>query len=106
MFLDEYEELEDFTNRTFSTKPKAIGCPAYSVSAFEQLCKLSIVMDRILCTLYAEKSASKHADEVWESAQVLHCQLRSWIRNLPDNLRVQLDDPADANILPHTLSLM
>ncbi|KAF5557385.1 Nit-4-like protein [Fusarium phyllophilum] len=105
-FLDEYEELEDFHTRTYSAQPSQLDCPTYSVSTFEQLCKLSIIMDCILCALYAEKSATKNADQIWQHAQSLHRDLQSWKDNLPECLRVNLNDHTSSNILPHNLSLL
>ncbi|KAI7764589.1 hypothetical protein LZL87_003794 [Fusarium oxysporum] len=106
VFLDEYEELEDFHTRTYSTQSVQLDCPTYSVSTFQQLCKLSIIMDRILCALYAEKSAVKGADEVWLTAQSLHHDLKSWKDGVPEYLRVDLNDSASSTILPHNLSLI
>ncbi|PNP73706.1 hypothetical protein FNYG_12896 [Fusarium nygamai] len=105
-FLDEYEELEDFHTRTYSAQPCQLDCPTYSVSTFEQLCKLSIIMDRILCALYAERSATKNADQIWQTAQSLNRDLKSWKNGLPECLRVDLNDPTSSNILPHNLSLL
>ncbi|KAF5613679.1 Nit-4-like protein [Fusarium tjaetaba] len=105
-FLDEYEELEDFHTRTYSAQPFQLDCPTYSVSTFEQLCKLSIIIDRILCALYAERSATKNADQIWQTAHSLTRDLKSWKDGLPDSLRVDLNDPASSNVLPHNLSLL
>ncbi|KAI1024602.1 hypothetical protein LB503_007179 [Fusarium chuoi] len=105
-FLDEYEELEDFHTRTYSAQPSQLDCPTYSVSTFGQLCGLSIIMDRILCALYAERSSAKAADQVWQTAQSLHHDLQSWKSGLPECLRVDLNDPTSSNILPHNLSLL
>ncbi|KAF4438260.1 hypothetical protein FACUT_5125 [Fusarium acutatum] len=105
-FLDEYEELEDFHTRTYSAQPSQLDCPTYSVSTFEQLCKLSIMMDRILCALYAQRSATKNADQIWQTAQSLCHDLQSWKDGLPECLRVDLNDPTSSNILPHSLSLL
>jgi hypothetical protein len=63
-------------------------------------------MDRILCALYAEKNDAKSADELWQIAQSLQHDLQSWKDGLPDHLRVDLNDAASSNILPHNLSLM
>ncbi|KAF4968638.1 hypothetical protein FSARC_4013 [Fusarium sarcochroum] len=106
MFLDEYEELEDFSTRTYSESPTHLGCPTYSVSTFEQLCKLSTIIDRILYALYAEKSSVKNADQLWETAHLLDGRLNYWKNELPVHLQVQLNDPAASTILPHTLSLL
>ncbi|KAI1009019.1 hypothetical protein LB504_001940 [Fusarium proliferatum] len=105
-FLDEYEELEDFHTRTYSAQPSQLDCPTYSVTTFGQLCGLSIIMDRILCALYAERSATKTADQIWQSAQSLHHDLKSWKDGLPECLRVDLNNPTSSNILPHNLSLL
>ncbi|KAF4493830.1 hypothetical protein FAGAP_10059 [Fusarium agapanthi] len=105
-FLDEYEELEGFHTRTYSAQPSQLDCPAYSVSTFVQLCKLSIIMDRILCALYAERSATKTVDQIWQAAQSLRHDLQSWEDGLPECLRVDLNDPISSNILPHNLSLL
>ncbi|KAF5597937.1 nitrogen assimilation transcription factor nirA [Fusarium pseudocircinatum] len=105
-FLDEYEELEDFHTRTYSAQPSQLDCPTYSVSTFERLCGLSIIMDRILCALYAERSATKNADHIWQTAQSLHRDLKSWKDGLPECLSVDLNDPTSPNILPHNLSLL
>lgn len=106
VFLDEYEELEDFHTRTYSAQPSQLDCPTHSVSTFEQLCRLSIIMDRILCALYAEKSDAKSADGLWQTAMSLHRDLQSWKDGLPVYLRVDLNDSASSTILPHNLSLM
>ncbi|KIL88692.1 hypothetical protein FAVG1_07940 [Fusarium avenaceum] len=105
MFLDEFEELEDFSTHTYSAQPTRLGCPTYSVSTFEQLCKLSTIMDRIICALYSEGSSAKGAEELWETARSLHRQLKSWKDGLPEHLTVQLHDSSNSTILPHTLSL-
>ncbi|KAF5601681.1 Nit-4-like protein [Fusarium subglutinans] len=106
VFLDEYEELEDFHTRTYCAQPSQLDCPTYSVSTFVQLCKLSIIVDRILCALYAERSATKNADQTWQTAQSLHADLQSWKDGLPECLRVDLNDPTSSNILPHNLTLL
>jgi hypothetical protein len=56
VFLDEYEELEPFDTLGYSATPGGLGLPTHSVSTFEYLCKLSTIANRILCSLYAEKS--------------------------------------------------
>ncbi|KAK7409593.1 hypothetical protein QQX98_008188 [Neonectria punicea] len=104
-FLDEYEELEPFHTLTYSLNPKQLDHPTYNVSTFEQLCKLGIIMDRILCNLYAERSLSKDAMELLQTAQVLYNELKDWRDALPSHLVVQLDNSASSTVLPHSLSL-
>ncbi|RSL75134.1 hypothetical protein CEP51_011160 [Fusarium floridanum] len=105
-FLDEYEELEEFNTNTYSELPTQLGCPTYSVSTFEQLCKLSIIMDRILCNLYSEKSCSRDPQELLDASNSLHTKLRRWRREIPAHLMVHLNNPSNSTILPHTLSLL
>ncbi|KAJ4308323.1 hypothetical protein N0V84_012163 [Fusarium piperis] len=105
-FLDEYEELEEFNTNTYSDRPTQLGCPTYSVSTFEQLCKLSIIMDRILCNLYSEKGSSKDPQELFDASNALHAELKCWRREMPAHLMVHLSNPGNSTILPHTLSLL
>ncbi|KAK7424585.1 hypothetical protein QQZ08_008595 [Neonectria magnoliae] len=104
-FLDEYEELEPFHTLTYSLTPKQLDYPTYSVSTFEQLCKFGIIMDRIVCNLYAERSLSKDAVELLQTSRILYDELKDWRGALPSHLVVQLDNPASSTVLPHTLSL-
>ncbi|RSL63312.1 hypothetical protein CEP53_004467 [Fusarium sp. AF-6] len=105
-FLDEYEELEEFNTNTYSGHLTQLGCPTYSVSTFEQLCKLSIIMDRILCNLYSEKSCSRDPTELHNASNALHAELKCWRSEMPAHLLVHLNNPGNSTILPHTLSLL
>ncbi|WAO90301.1 Fungal-trans domain-containing protein [Fusarium falciforme] len=105
-FLDEYEELEEFNTSTYSRYPTQLGCPTYSVSTFEQLCKLSIIMDRILCNLYSEKSCSRDPQELFDASNALHGELKRWRSAMPAHLLVHLNNPGNSTILPHSLSLL
>ncbi|KAJ4221451.1 hypothetical protein NW759_006697 [Fusarium solani] len=105
-FLDEYEELEEFDTNTYAERPTQLGCPTYSVSTFEQLCKLSIIMDRILCNLYSEKSCSRDCQELFHASNALYSELKRWRSEMPAHLVVHLNNPSNSTILPHTLSLL
>ncbi|KAF7561206.1 hypothetical protein G7046_g2935 [Stylonectria norvegica] len=105
-FLDEYDELEEFHTLAYSDVPGRMSCPSYSVSAFGQLCKLSIIMDRILCGLYAEKSSTKNPEELLRASHSLHADLKHWRDALPPHLNIRLGDVDNSIILPHVLSLM
>ena len=104
-FLDDYEELELFTTFTYSATPCTLDRPTYGISTFQQLCRLSIIMDRILCSLYAEKSSSQDPAGLFHTSGVLQDQLRNWRESLPTHLSINLDNAESAAILPHTLSL-
>jgi hypothetical protein len=48
LFQDQYEELEHWTPFAYSETQRYPGSPAYSVSTFTELCKLSVIMNAIL----------------------------------------------------------
>lgn len=112
VFLDDYEELEPFDTLGYSATPGVVGLPTHSVSTFEHLCKLSTIADRILNSLYAEKSSQMNAEELFRTSQILHADLARWRESLPAHLLINFDtsgSPDTSNgcvVLPHTLSLM
>ena len=104
-FLDEYDELEPFSTLTYSAVPRPMDCPTYSISAFQQLCKISTIMDRILYSLYSAQSASQDPVGLYHTSEALLDDLRGWRESLPSHLSIKLDRPEQATSLPHTLSL-
>ncbi|TVY32562.1 Nitrogen assimilation transcription factor [Lachnellula subtilissima] len=112
VFLDDYEELEPFDTLGYSATPGDAGLPTHSVSTFEHLCKLSAIADRILYSLYAEKSSQIDAEELFRTSQILHRDLTRWHESLPAHLSIDFDTSGRPNtssgcvVLPHTLSLM
>ena len=104
-FLDEHEELEQFSTHTYTEQPSQLGCPTYSVLTFEQLYQLSVIMDRIVYNLYAERSFQRPAKELSRSSRSLHDDLKRWKAELPPHLSVRVVD-ASSTLLPHTLSLL
>ncbi|KAF2644935.1 hypothetical protein P280DRAFT_390513 [Massarina eburnea CBS 473.64] len=112
LFVDEYEEFEPFDPVGYSGWLEGEGQPIHGVSTFEELCKLCIIADRILCTVYAETSHERDPKELLDSARLLHNELRQWRRNLPPHLSIQmspsgyLDRHNGCVALPHTLCLL
>ncbi|KAF4120593.1 Pfam:BB1 [Geosmithia morbida] len=106
-FLDEYQELEPFhaSGRSRFPTEQQLSRPSYSLSTFEQQCRLSIITDRML-SLYAEAMPKPAAHELMASAEALHAQLKRWKSGMPVHLLIRLEDPTASTILPHTLSLM
>ena len=104
-FLGEYEEMEVFSTLTYSAAPCLLDRPTYGVSTFEQLCKLGVIVDRILCKLYAERSSLQDPVELYHTSGLLQEELRGWRESLPAHLSIKLDSPGSAAILPHTLAL-
>ncbi|KAK2612030.1 hypothetical protein QQS21_001995 [Conoideocrella luteorostrata] len=112
LFLDEYEELELFDSLGYSEVARKLHLPAHSVSTFVRLCTLSTIADRILATLYTEKSLQRDNDELYRESTALHGQLVQWRESLPEHLKMHFDDEIAGDTsgglkaLPHTLSLI
>lgn len=105
-FLDDFEEMESFSNHTYSTQLMTLGSPTYGISTFEHFSKLSIVVDDILCQLYSEKGASLQFDESIELAHTLDQQLELCHQGAPLHLWPYSYPMDGSSILPHTLSLL
>lgn len=108
LFLDTYEELEQWTPFAYSAQSdsRCSGSPAYSVSTFTALCQLSVIMNDILNNIYAERSFDREPTELSKILENLHSKLEVWHNALPSHL---LFDPIKAPPLappPHVLSLM
>jgi hypothetical protein len=107
-FLDRFEENENWT--PFADRPEAShsyqGSPAYSVSTFEALCKLSVIMNQILNHIYAERSFDRSSDDLSRTLEDLHSRLESWKRSLASHL--QFEPPRSSAIAPppHVISLL
>ncbi|KAH7173898.1 fungal-specific transcription factor domain-containing protein [Fusarium flagelliforme] len=105
-FLDDFEELESFSNHTYSTQSMTLGSPTYGISTFEHLSKLSIVVDDILCQLYSGKGASMGLNESIELARTLDYQLELCHQTTPTRLWPYSYPTGHSSVLPHTLSLL
>lgn len=103
-FLDDYEELEQFSSLSYTPTEHPLNRPTHSVSIFEQLCSLSIIMDKIIHCLYTEKSVSKDPKHLFGLSQSLHAELKHWRNALPEHLVVKPTNPQ--SLTPQSLSLM
>ncbi|QDS71093.1 hypothetical protein FKW77_009103 [Venturia effusa] len=80
-FLDDYEELEQWTpleqlNNAVSPdypRPTHPGGPSYSVMTFTAMCKVSVVLGRILNDIYSE-SAYNHGTSLTQAQTQLFAQ--------------------------------
>lgn len=106
LFLDEYEELEPFSSLTYSAIPRQLDSPIRNVSTFEQLCKLSIITESILATLYSDKSAIADPVALLQASHSLQVDLEQWRKALPRHIDLQWDDLGNFDLIPHALSLM
>ncbi|KAK1700775.1 fungal-specific transcription factor domain-containing protein [Colletotrichum godetiae] len=104
-FLDTFEEFENWKPFAYSTDATNYpGSPAYSVSTFTYLCRLSVVMSDILSCIYTERAFDKSAAELSTMLQTLSSKLATWKDALPAHL---VFDPKRNDVVPppHVLSL-
>ncbi|UPL03054.1 hypothetical protein LCI18_013988 [Fusarium solani-melongenae] len=104
-FLDTYEELEFWRPFAYSipTTGDYPGSPAYSVSTFTSLCKLSIAMSDILSCIYTERTTAQSPAELSNMLEKLQLKLSEWQTSLPGHL--QADTVSVVLPPPHVLSL-
>jgi hypothetical protein len=72
VFQDRYEELEHWMPFAYSGTRDYRGSPAYSISTFTELCKLSVIMNDILNNVYAEKSVKRGPERLAEGLKKIH----------------------------------
>lgn len=105
VFLDHYEELEQWTPFAYTANSRYPGSPAYSVSTFTELCKLCVILNDVLNKVYGEKSARRGSDKLAQDLKFLISELESWDHALPSHLKF---DPMTNGAMappPHVLSL-
>ncbi|KAG4443078.1 hypothetical protein IFR05_001404 [Cadophora sp. M221] len=105
LFQDQYEELEEWQPFAYPETQRYHGSPAYSISTFTELCKLSVIMNAILTNVYGVKSAKRAPEQLAEDLERMHLDLEKWRDALPEHL---VFDPLarDAAVPPpHVLSL-
>ncbi|RNJ55003.1 hypothetical protein D7B24_009104 [Verticillium nonalfalfae] len=104
-FLDTYEEFEHWRPFAYISQSNDYpGSPAYSVSTFTSLCRLSVAMSDILGCIYTERSFSQAATELSKMLETLNAKLSAWKESLPTHL---IFDPNKSSCIPppHVLSL-
>lgn len=104
-FLDTYEELESWQPFAYSTQTTRdySGSPAYSISTFTSLCKLSIAMSDILSCIYTERTSDQSPAELSSMLDKLQLKLNEWQTSLPDYLQAHV--VSEVVPPPHVLSL-
>ncbi|KAF9769319.1 hypothetical protein IL306_013283 [Fusarium sp. DS 682] len=106
-FIDTYSELEFWQPFAYSaSKNDYPGSPAYSISTFTALCKLSIVMSDIMSAIYTVRTTDQSPAELSKVLDKLQKKLRDWHNALPDHLKPEVANAPDATVPPpHVLSL-
>jgi hypothetical protein len=105
-FLDKHEELELFNPLSYTELSKYPMSPVYSISVFVETCKLSVILDKILLSLYAEKSMIKLSSDLLQARISLHSEIEKWRNSLPQHLDIKFSDTVAKVSLPNTLTLL
>lgn len=105
-FQDTFEELEHWAPFAYSTQSSAayLGSPAYSISTFRHLCRLSVILSDILSTIYTERSFDSSPGELSSRLESIHKKLTTWRTLLPEHLAIDVKK-APVTPPPHVLSL-
>ncbi|KAB8231674.1 fungal specific transcription factor domain-containing protein [Aspergillus alliaceus] len=103
--LDEYEEYDQLDSVSYGSSLSYLAIPARYVSTLRRYCSLSIIMSRMLETLYTEHSLSGDPSVLFESSASLGRQLQSWYDNLHPGLTAEHLGPFASTASPHTLTL-
>lgn len=106
-FLDLYEENEQWKPFAYTrdTPDEYNGAPAYSVSTFTALCRLSIIMNSILNQLYAERIMECSPADLSKILNDSHASLEIWWQELPIHLHFGTPESSPSIPPPHVLSL-
>lgn len=105
VFLDKYEELEEWTpliDQTQSSEANMLLLgyrphPAYALSAFTALVKLALIASRITQTFYSIDCVRQTQVNLWSLKKEVEDDLKSWQASLPCHLRF---DPVKGNEVP------
>ncbi|KFY21975.1 hypothetical protein V493_06942 [Pseudogymnoascus sp. VKM F-4281 (FW-2241)] len=105
LFQDQYEELERWTPIAYPETQSYPGSPAYSISTFTELCKLSVIMNAILNNVYGVKSAKRAPEKLAEDLKSMHADLENWQAALPEHIAFDPSIVGGPVPPPHILSL-
>lgn len=106
LFSDDYEELESFNSLTFAATPQQLDTPTRSISTTSELCRLSVITETIVATLYTESSREKDAQSLMEAYKLIALDLEKWRNSLPEHLDLRWHEMSKFDVLPHSLSLL
>ncbi|KAG9541649.1 hypothetical protein KCU77_g22250, partial [Aureobasidium melanogenum] len=106
-FMDTYEELEQWHPFAYASGPSYPGSPSYSVSTFQQLCKLCMILQQILDKTYCEREQKRSTQGLVQDLQDIEKQLQHWMTELPEHLRIDINNDGGNQQLPppHVFSL-
>lgn len=106
-FSDTYEELEHWSPFAYTIETSYPGSPSYSVSTFQELCKLCIILHDVLDIMYGDGIEKRSTENVIQDNDALERRIQEWMKSLPDHLRLCDSNGNTGNSLPppHVFSL-
>ena len=106
LFSDDYEELESFNSLTFAVTPQQLDTPTRSISTTSELCRLSVIAESVVATLFTDSSRDKDAQSIMGAYNSIAFGLENWRNSLPEHLNLRWHDLSKFDVLPHSLSLL
>lgn len=88
IFHDQYEEFEQWYPLPSAPMHRGPYAPMYCVSNFFKLCKLAIIMNKILNKIYRERNEIQGPEAITRSLNQLNEELEEWRRTLPPHLKL------------------
>lgn len=106
-FMDSYEELEYWYPFAYTVGTSYPGSPSFSVSTFQELCKLCIILHDVLDRMYSERKERRSTEDLIQDLNTLETRMQQWKADLPDHLSIALNDKDGTQHLPppHVFSL-
>ncbi|SPO47646.1 related to nitrogen assimilation transcription factor nit-4 [Moesziomyces antarcticus] len=90
---DDVAETRDAA-RTAAASPAGYTGPIYSVSTFAELCRLTVIMEKIIHLFYSIDSGTRPERVQTERLIGMRAELASWRSALPVNLRIDSISPS------------
>lgn len=111
-FHDQFEETEFWTpvayhrplneleaqDSTRSNAPTGYTGPIYSVSTFAELCRLTVLMEKIIQIFYSIDSGARTERAQTEHLIEMRSELAAWRTALPSHLRIDSLSPAGRSV--------
>ncbi|KAM0719976.1 hypothetical protein Q7P37_004111 [Cladosporium fusiforme] len=107
MFMDTYEELEQWNPFAYTAGSSYPGSPSYSVSTFKEFCKLCIILHDVLDRMYCEGKEKRSTESLIQDLDTLEMRMHDWRTNLPAHLIIDFSDSNSTKHVPppHVFSL-
>ena len=103
-FLDDYEELQQFRPLSYTDGTSSVASPTHTITAFKEICKLSVILDRVLSSFYAQQSPKRNPADLLVELKSLDAELEDWRKALPRHLEYDSVTSTSRVLLPHMIS--